>query len=418
MKISYKLILIISIVYLFISPNAWSGQISADILQIKLNRIYLNAGSEELIFPNYHFWIMKNDDTTFTGKIETAYDGISISYPLDTHLSLSDLDKYKVIVETALIDTNQHIWIYSSDLSDYELSMLLNVSDIYNIDSLGGSFGNKIRYLYTHELKPDYSSKSYDIQISYIKKSNPPLGTDKIITAPYIAVLIPNLSKKINYDGLLSTSIYYIFDLNPLLHSSMIKANNHDCFVDDIDCTRAYKKDSETGKNLLNNLKVNLSEVQIGYFGSSLKDAALYISDILAQERIKAHISQDNLTADLFLIYIPYDLEKPVNTLNSILDFLKKFEISNSSHKETVSILNSYIEKLKISDSSFNKEHFYNIIDYGLKYDLSIFPLYRPIIHLNYPSNIIYRPMSNDSIFNFGNFTTIKHPQGYSGEIE
>lgn len=403
-RISLKLLLVIMIIIGFSYFESNSKQISADILQFKHNRIYLNIGSEELIYPDYRFWMINKSDTILAGRIETVYEGISISYQTENEFLISELDKYDVIVETAEIDSSRAILISYPELSEFEISNIINAIE-ENKDyksNYGNIFKRQQDIDFDHKLEPN------EIRISYVKNEN--IKT-KAIPAPFISAIIPNLSKKINRDGILTTSIYYIYNDKYLPSIAERETVEVDCFWNKADCVRAYNRDSAKGKELLKRLKENFSKVQISYFDNSLKLYAEYIADILAQERIMVDISKDNLDADLFLKYIQYDITSPTNAIVSIIDFLNGFKITNPSYKETVSIFNSYIEKMTTSDSSINKEHFYNIIDYGLKYDLSVFPLFQPSIYISYGAEIIYKVQDHDSKFDLGNFTTILPPQ-------
>jgi hypothetical protein len=391
MRLTYKLLLIITIIVGFSYHVINSKQISAEILQFKLNRIYLNVGVEELIYSGYNFWIINNTDTVLSGNIEFVNEGISISYPIDIGSIDFEFDKYDVVIETAEIDKSNPIFISFPELSDKEFTFIssTNISEksrlktIYDIDLNIRS--NEIRLSYTNNILSNYN-----------------------IIAPYISTLIPNLSKEINREGILTTSIYYIYNHDRLFSLSQKEAIEADCFWVNSECNRAYNRSPEKGKELLKRLKDKPSKIKISYLSESLKEQAEYIADILAQERIQVEITKNNMTADLFLMYIPLDPTRPNKSFIFIQEFLNGFDILSSSHEETISILNSYIDKLNNLDSTLNEDYFYNIIDNGLKYDLSVFPLFQPTIYIHYGDEVIYIKPESELKFNFNNFQKIK----------
>jgi hypothetical protein len=393
MRFVYKLLLIIVIIIGFSYQAIYSKQISADILQIKLNRIYLNVGVEELIFTDYNFWIIDNTDTVLSGKIEFVNEGISISYPIDTDYINFENNNYDVIIETAEIDKSEPVYISFPELSEDEFKFISNSNLIEN---------NRLISIYdiNQNIKPN------EIRLSYSNYNS----SNKKFIAPYISALIPNLSEEINREGILTTSIYYIYNHDRLFSLSQKEAIESYCFWVNHDCNRAYNRSPEKGKELLKRLREKPSKIKISYLSESLKEQAEYIADILAQERIQVEITENNITADLFLMYIPLDPTSPSKTFISIKEFLSEFDILSTSHNETVSILNNYIERLNNSDPNLNEKHFYNIIDNGLKYDLSVFPLFQPFIHIQYGNELIYIEPENKSKFDFNNFQKIKHP--------
>ena len=62
------------------SDSIW---VSARVLQVRLDRIYLNHGRDECVFRNSRFVIHNGYDSIYSGCIEASYQGVSYSYPTD-----------------------------------------------------------------------------------------------------------------------------------------------------------------------------------------------------------------------------------------------------------------------------------------------------------------------------------------------
>ena len=85
-------LLLLTIIIVAFSSAASPQQVDADILQVKLNRLYLSQGSEAGVFIGTPFTISCGGDSVYSGIIEFAGEGISYSQP-------------SAVIEAVAIDT-------------------------------------------------------------------------------------------------------------------------------------------------------------------------------------------------------------------------------------------------------------------------------------------------------------------------
>ena len=105
MKRRCKIICCIVFLCLLGSIDTLPGNISTDVLQYKLHRLYFPFGTEADIYENCQFYLIINSDTVYSGIIETSYPGISISFPIDYAFGSLAIDSLNVLIKTAGIDS-------------------------------------------------------------------------------------------------------------------------------------------------------------------------------------------------------------------------------------------------------------------------------------------------------------------------
>lgn len=128
-------ILIIILSLLILSSHLSSGEVKTDILQFRNNYLYFAGGKDTLIFENLKYAIFsQTDEKLYSGKIEQALEGISISYPVDSTLDSDDIKTCYAVVQTADIDSVSDILIYCDFYIDtsqttFELDSSLYAND-------------------------------------------------------------------------------------------------------------------------------------------------------------------------------------------------------------------------------------------------------------------------------------------------
>jgi len=384
----YKYLFFLALSVLIIVYPVTAEDLECRLLQYKLNRIYFDCGEENHVFPENIYFLIKNNDTLFSGKIENSLPGISYSQPMDFFYYESELDSFMAIIHIADLDTVSPITIGYVDYDKTELQLFIsNFGDSSQFSSSSPELhtinGN---FLYFEEmiLTPDIqweSSNPYDIILSHrnIRLFNP---DEKLISwqAPYLVALIPNLSKKINNNGLVTTSLYYRFDYSVFQHiyegDNITEINSF--YHIDSSFERSYKYDPEKGQALIGNMFDRPKQISISISNPNLKKLAEYFADILSRDKIRTMIVDNDPNADCFLALVPYDKNDPKTSFEYIYRLMLTDKISVKSQVETMEIISNYLEALDYYD----KAHYSYLTDRSLKYDLGVFPLFRPRIYM------------------------------------
>lgn len=397
-----RVIIVIMVILLAVSLSA--GELSTKIDRFEHNRFYFNFGTEKLIFAGHKFQIIKNSDTLYSGLIENSLYGVSVSFPVDDTTLNFDLKKIYAQIKTADIDRDNPISI-DCDIDIYKgLCAELDKND----DSTNSfNFANQHSSL--------INNQKAEIKISY----NKPTGENYLESeAPFIAVLIPNLSKIINKKNYLSSSLYYRF--NPDKLSYMFDGDSpapFDCFFkSDTSCKRDYIYNHDRGKSLLKFLEPYPKELTIAVESKNLEKAALYFADVLSRDRIKLNITTDEMNADLILKFFPILNNDRSFGIKKIIDYLKQFSISDEKKLEALNICEVYlltINELVVDDI---KLYYYKLIDYSLKYDLGLFPLFRPQLYTENSDNILNLTIDQNGLIDKNSIIKIEQPTKMAGD--
>lgn len=382
-------------IFISITSLVSAGELKTDILQYRNDKLYFAGGKDVLIFKNQHFSVFNKDNQQiYSGKIEQSLEGVSFSSPTELFFdSLSIKDCYAVI-ETADIDT----------VSEIKIGF-----DVSNVCS--GTKDSTIRLIPFHRDYPDKDVLTLDGLLSYNRIYYINLGNTKYHPAPCIAFILPNLSKKVNEQKYLSTSLYYRFDnmqlsylfdgTDPAYESSFI---NNDSILE-----RTYKYDPERGKRLARNIRNKPDSLIIGS-DPYLKKAADYFADILAQDRFIVTTTDNYKNSDVYIGFAPYLKSDPVKTFEWIVNQLESVDIPDEADKEAIDIIKKHIESYKATDRPESEEYYLKLMDYSLKYDLGVFPLFRPTLYFHYFDNLTNVRFNDNGDLDYDSMRMVSFP--------
>jgi hypothetical protein len=203
--------------------------------------------------------------------------------------------------------------------------------------------------------------------------------------APFIAVLMPNLSKKTRGLAMVTTSLYYRFDVSRLWWPSFFQSemptpvNRH--YITSEAGPRSYPFDPRKGQLLVTKNRDIPSKLKIGVQNRRLTQIAEYFADILSRDKLRLEVRGNDPDADLFLTFVPVDFDDPVLSLWYITELLRQQEPHHKSDKEALTIIENHLHSARAAHDVATSYHFYRLADRALQSDLGVFPLFRPTIY-------------------------------------
>ncbi len=366
-------------------PAGAVDQVSCDILQYKLGRLYFSAGEEALVYPNAQFevWNPLTQDALLVGTIEHSWTGISASFPIDTAAMAQWSDSLLVLIESAAIDSISVITI-GTDIPGLRL---------FSEDSPYTRLAVR-QYDHHGALDQDLRAGVLDGCLSY---ERPGTVSDRLTITehplPYVATLIPNVGRACNSQGHITTSLYYRFDhdRSPLYFDGQTSPQmclrlSTDAFAkteDQLPEMRPYPLDPERGRRLIDNLPNAPAKIRL-YVGSpDLNRLAHYFGDILARDRFAVEIIANKAEADLYLEFVPVSSRIPSTTVYAVQHQLVSDSVAGGLANESLRIGQGLAELI---ETARREQDYYNYLDRmsrSLVTDLGVFPLFRPTLYFS-----------------------------------
>ncbi|UCE23888.1 MAG: hypothetical protein JSU74_11395 [Candidatus Zixiibacteriota bacterium] len=379
---------------ILLSGNAVSGEgIECEILQYKLERFYFGAGEEQDIYPGCRFVILKEADTVHSGQIEFSYQGVSLSRPAADFSDTLAIAELGAFIEPAAVDSTSRIKLGCYGVPWWSLVRLEFAYTRVYLDSVSYYFdlsittrGNPVVGDLPKTMQSDYETDKFD---GFFSASMPPQNTSQhaqVISspAPFVAVIVPNLSEKMNEQGFVTTSLYYRFDVGrlwPAFFQGEPPSPVNRLYPTDTGSERAYPYDPEKGQTLLNKYRHRPKKVGIGFRSPGLEEVADYFADVLSRDKIKVEVKSELKDRDILLNFIPADLDNPAAGLRHVYRILLNTKPEEESLKETLEILNNQIAGAEKAEDTAAMMHYCRLADRTLQSELGVFPLFRPTIY-------------------------------------
>ena len=383
-----RIILITLLILLMVGPIS-AETLESEILKFEYHRFYFSNGSEALIIAGSKFEIFENDSAVYSGKIEKSFEGISISYPIDTTLQF-DLANLTGLLHTAEYDTTNPILIGYND--SYLKQLLEHDLSYQTFDTI-----SEKQSIYDHKIISEFPDRNF---ASAFDRYDAFFSLNDILLPPefkltnknnlgYLAVLMPNLSSAANKNGVMTTSLYYRYnpDLASLFFRGEITPTN--ClFPSDTSCIRSYQFDLSKGQRLSGQFLNSSPNLKISYNVPLLKETADFFADILSRDRFKVEVVFDDPAADLFINLIPFQKSQPDSSLIKIMDDLKTTLTGSKEQQENLEIIKNRLVSAEQTEDPAMKNYFWQLADYSLKYDLGVFPLFQPVVYYFFKNHI------------------------------
>ncbi len=386
----------IGIALILLSGNALSGQgIECEVLQYKLERFYFGAGEEQDIYPGCRFLIYSEADTVHSGQIEFSYQGVSLSRPAADFSDTLVIAELGAFIEPAAVDSSSPIGLGLCGLYMGELLTEVPYAGFSHRESAAPvpnpvrtGLGNPIVFYPSTPISSltEYQAGRFD---GFVSSSTPPATTSEhaqviLSPSPFVAVIVPNLSEKMNEQGFVTTSLYYRFDvarLWPAFFQSEPPSPVNRLYPTDTGSERAYPYDPEKGQTLLNKYRHRPKKVRLCIPSPRLTEVAEYFADVLSRDKIKVEVKPGRKDYDILLTFVPVNLSNPTAGLRSIHNQLMAMKPEQEPIVETLEILNNQIAGAEKAEDTTTIFHYCRLADRTLQSELGVFPLFRPTIY-------------------------------------
>ncbi|UCC44634.1 MAG: hypothetical protein JSU65_01515 [Candidatus Zixiibacteriota bacterium] len=399
MRIKRKTITAIIACSLLWGTTATTEPVRVGVLQYKLNRLYFDEGEEKNIFIGSRFTLYHSTDSLLSGLVETVLPGLSISRPLSDSLSTDIADSIYAIVQVADEDSGAVInlgtdipldrllhWgviltpAHPADTGSIDTTCQLDTTAEQDVLTIGSQ--RIIGYQNRVEMLHDFDSRRLDGLLSYRIESRHATDRPAIARlAPFMCVLMPNLSRDVNRAATLTTSIYYRFDdARIALHFDGDRVIPLYSFTDPEKPDRSYPFDPSKGRSLFRRAPGRPGRLNIYVAQPELERAAAYLSDVLSRDRCRVRLVGTRGEADLFLEFVPFDTNDESAAIEYILDTLSLDTVSGSSATQAVQSARTQLHWSRSDPDTSRQAYYWQLIDRRLLYDIGIFPLFRPTI--------------------------------------
>ncbi len=392
-------------------------EIRAKILQEKLGRLYFSAGKDEDVWPGCRWRAYRDSTDTIKsvceGRIAESYEGVSISDSIlnfATPLTSSSVAKIEAAdtlsALTIGVSSSDHlkqlvlgdcIQVYEADSvrnRRYETNELLSEYStqsgvaLKSLDMSGSAFGNlpvRIMVLPVDIVKPlDLAPWPFDtihFQITY--ESQCLIGTNGgRHPSPYFVALIPNISRPINRNAILTTALRYRIDTSQINNAFEFESVPQLSFLPGVHSYSAYTTDITKAKKLLKENKTAGASVSIDTYSPTLKSTSRYLQGTLTQAGYATTTVGWNEPADLRLAILPIYSDSPWVALREVLTSIAKDTIAKDKANQPVRLADQLLNDALATSDSTRRIQLLERVDRMLMEDIGAFPLFRPIIYV------------------------------------
>jgi len=442
------------------SVDTAASEITTSVLQYKLSNLYFGCGEESNIFAGSPFTLYYHSDSLCSGKIEFSYAGVSVSGHIDSTDIPELLDSCYVVIQAAelqvgaVLEFGTRIYLESlvntggKSLTDQSTAILIT-GDIFGDDSLSGekllfertddtlvgrshsyaeddssAFLQSLRLIYYDNddaMIYDFETGRLDGCISYSRLRGISDETDELHhPAPIIAVLTPNLSRKINELGSLTTSLYYRFDhkrLQVYFGGDRIRPCNT-FFTHEKPTPRVFPHDPEKGRRLFTRLGDRPRFLSIFAAQPELVQTANYFSDVLSRDRCRTELVDKRSDADIYIEFIPNNTQDAQDGIRYLIHELTQDTLAGSRAAEIVRMAIRQLEWAVSSSDGSGQGQYLKLIERRLIDDLGLFPLFRPSIFVTTRKQIKGVRFDHNGCLDLGNLRRAILPDSDRGSTE
>jgi len=405
------------------------GTLQTRILQYSQDRLYFASGTEAHIYPHSRFIIMCGNDSIYEGCINKSFLGVSYSYPALGFFDSLPLDSCCAKIESAEVDRSSIIRIGLSGIEPHLWQrMMIDTSNPGSSfpnpfspgDSIrsGGSSASISSY-------PDYIDLVFKMQlgeldgfVSFVNHGQEMPG-DIVIDAqaPFIVVMIPNLSRDVNRGGQLAVSLYYRFneDRLPLLFRGDNATPIHSFCPSASAGVRPYPFSTRQGRELLEQHQNRPRQVHLGVWRESLEKPALFFADVLSRDRVEVKLVDRFEDADVCFALIEFDEQNDLLTLRRINDLLRSVPTEFIFQQEVLDSVGVCIATAAGETDSTQRTKFLLRADQYLMHDLGVLPLFRPRVYFHGSKLLTDFRFSAGGRFVLNDLTKLKLPSPGAG---
>ena len=350
----------------------------AATFELRQDRLYFPVGEEAFIFESSPFTLVKNGVTIFSGVVEHSWEGVSVSARTGGVLDTLSLDGVEAVMMQAEIDSGATI-VIGSDLGNLVRPM----------DSTDAGSARWVAYDDVAAMEDDFAAGMLEAVVTFSAFGFRSGDRGTLSSpSPYVAVIIPNVGRRINHRGELSTSLYYRFDENLL---ALCFRGDEVCFTkslfpssdDTVGRRRWYDFDPSRGKKLLERMSPRPSRVNLYSGNSTLDVLARCFADILSRDRCVVEMTGERRDADLYIDFIPYQENSPLTAIDTLLSLLRRDAVVDTRPYEYLQRIEAELAQLRTSISSPDSARHLETVGRIMAEELGVFPLFRPTLYVH-----------------------------------
>lgn len=384
MKIANSIILIL--LTLFALGRSDTDQAAGTIIQYRNDRLYFDQGEESNLFRGSPFIVIRGADTLFASKIEFSYDGISMSEPTGGFFDTLPWQDLELVLIPARYDSSAILRV----ATDYSLNEFMSTGFITQPeDSLTDvTYNSGIEWIYSDdriELLHDFRTGRSDLLVSFNDYGRQLASANVVWSpAPYIAVLMPNLSSERNRAAALTTSLYYRFDDHRLglYFDGDRVAPVYSFRAGQESGNRMFEYDEDRGRQLFKRVSTNPRRLAVYVGHPALLRTADYFRDILARDRCRMTLVDSRKEADIYLEFVPFDIQNPAGVMACVLDILENDSPDAESYSSIIQTCRRQLQWSISDPDSARTAYHLRLCNRQLIDDLGVFPLFRPAVHV------------------------------------
>ena len=347
----------------------------------RLDRLYFPVGEESHVYRYAPLTAFRGDSSIYRGYVEHAWQGVSVSLPTDGFFDSLPLDSLRFMIETASIDSFATV-VVGTDIDD--LALLAELPNNRRVELERFEYGHReVMFDGLHAghldgvITQDLTPNAEDI----VTISHP---------LPYLAVIMPNVGREINFQGQLTTSLYYRFNKFRLLlcfDGDQVQMANRLTVLGDSRTSdpagRLFGYNPERGRQLFEGLAFRPSQLNLQADHPALDRLAHFFADIISRDRCSVAMTDDRRSADVRLEFVPLSESIPSAAIYRLFYQLVTDSLPGRVANEHLRRIGA---ELRFVESPPHPEDYYRHLDIAgriMMEDLGVLPLFRPTLFLH-----------------------------------
>lgn len=384
MKNMRQLTAIILVVLLTMSSRAQAADgawVQCRVLQCKLNRLYFDVGEESRVFAGHRAVVIRKKDTVWSGVIEQAYEGVSISERITAPPELKSVTAF---VQTALLDSHAVLTIGTTIQPALPTARPAMTFDSISIVT-GGLIDSVIvrSYADLQSMQIDFNAGLLDGILVY--RADRFVDDDVAVeSAPalYIAAVVPNAASALNRRKLLTSSLIYRFDTaiaRGQFDGTDIRFESG--LAVDSPSSGWFTFDAEKGRRMLRQALDRETAIRIYAPDRELQKIAGYLADLPARDQYTSVLTKSREESDFTLAFIPAHPRHPDAALRAMLDLVGPDSAALVEMAASIGEVSRLLQKASEETDSVQRRQAWLTAERILIGDLGCYPLFRPRIY-------------------------------------
>ena len=179
---------------------------------------------------------------------------------------------------------------------------------------------------------------------------------------------------------------------------------------------RSYEFNSEKGMQLAQSLRRRNPQISFYIHNLYFKKLGNFIGDILNRDKFNVTLVDDSLESDIVIEFIPFIKSNPGLSLESISNILINQSPLYDSQKEALTIIKNNLQSAKEAQTEILRDYYLKLVDYSLKYDLGVFPMFQPTIYFQHTDELTNCHFDENGMIDWKSIVKLKLPPSVTGE--